>query len=90
MSGAAFDRNRDFEDAVAGVASHALAQAHALVLEEMRALAVDRDLELLAWDEAADAEVLDRELVFAVGRELVVHEHPAARAERQPLDVVVL
>ena len=52
-------------------AGHALAQADALVLEEVRALAVDDELELLAGNEAADAEVLDRELVFAVGREVV-------------------
>ena len=56
----------------------------------MRALAVDDQLELLAGNEAADAEVLDRELVLAVGREVVAHQHAAARAERQPLDVLVL
>ena len=47
-------------------------------------------LQLLARDVRADAEVLDRELVLAVGREIVAHQHAAARAERQPLDVVVL
>src|SRR5207237_2295418 len=63
---ACLHRYRDLEDAIARVARHALAQADALVLEEMRALAVDDNLELLAGNEAADAEVLNRELVFAV------------------------
>ena len=31
-----------------------------------------------------------RELVFGVERERVLHDHAAARAERQPLDVPVL
>src|SRR6266852_4588962 len=61
-----FHRDRYFEDAVARVGRHALAQSDALVLEEVRALAVDDDLELLAGNEAADAEILNREFVFAV------------------------
>ena len=48
------------------------------------------DLELLAGDEAANSEVLNRKLVLAVGGEVVVHQHSAARAERQAFDVMVL
>ena len=64
-------------------------------VEQLHPLAVDRDLELLALDlpehrleVAGDALHLER--VFAVGRELVLDQHAAARAERQPFDVIVL
>ena len=60
------------------------------ILEEMGSLAVDDELELLAGNEAADPEVLDREPVLAVGREVVAHQHAAAGAKRQPLDVLIL
>ncbi len=62
---------------------------------EVHACAVDRDLELLALHVAEHGrEVarhsLDGEHVVAVGRELVLDQHAAARAERQPFDVAVL
>ncbi len=64
-------------------------------VEQLHALAVDRHLELFALDPAehglevaGDAFHLER--VLAVGRELVFDEHPAARAERQAFDVIVL
>ena len=52
--------------------------------------AADDDLEPFARNEAADAEVLNRELVFAVGGEDVARHHAAARAERKSRDVATL
>jgi hypothetical protein len=46
----------------------------------MGSLAVNQDLELLVGNEAADAEILDLELVFTVGREIVPRLEPAAGA----------
>src|SRR5207237_3574716 len=46
--------------------------------------------QLLAGNEAADAEVLDRELVLAVGREDVPGDDAAARAERHALETLTL
>ena len=65
-------------------------QADALVVARCDHFVVDEEFQLLAGNEFADAEVLDRELVFAIGREAVPDRHPAARAERQALDVLVL
>ena len=67
-------------------------------VEPVHQLAVHRDLELLAGDfaegaAAAHVALVDREHledVVRVGRELVLDEHAAAGAERQPLDVIVL
>ena len=64
-------------------------------VEQLHALAVDRDLELLALDLSQQivevaGDPVDLDHVLAVGRELVLDEHAAARAERQPLDVAVL
>ncbi len=39
---------------------------------------------------ATEEEVADAELVLAVGREVVIDDQPAARAERQAVDVLVL
>jgi hypothetical protein len=65
-------------------------------LDERLALAVDRDLELLALDGAAE-ELPGRdrvqhqpEAVVAVRREVVDRRDPAARAERRARDVLVL
>jgi hypothetical protein len=41
---------------------------------------------LFAWNEFAHTEVLDRELVFAVGGKGVSSQQPAARSERQSFD----
>ena len=79
---ARLDRHRDFEDAVALIPRHPLAQTDTLVLEQVRALAVDDQLELLARNEAANAKVLNGELVLAIGREIVARHHAAARSER--------
>ncbi len=64
-------------------------------VEQVHACAVDRDLELLALHVAEHGRevaghALHREHVVAVGRELVLDQHAAARAERQPFDVTVL
>ena len=64
-------------------------------VEQLHALAVDRDLELLARDLTEDGrevpgDALDAECVVAVGRKLVRDQNAAARAERQAFDVVVL
>src|SRR5204863_6275567 len=69
---------------------HSRACSHSLVLEYVRSLAVDEELELLAGNEAADAEVLDRKLVFAIGGEVVAHKHAAASPERQTLEMLIL
>ena len=72
---------------------------HGLVpVEQAGALAVDQDFEFFAGHVAERAAVphvaaLHRghlEGVLAVGGELMAREQSAARAERQPLDVVVL
>ena len=57
------------------------------VVEERDALAIDRDVEVLHAGVGAGGED-EREGVLAVGREGVLHDHPAARAEGGPLDVV--
>jgi hypothetical protein len=64
-------------------------------VEQLHALAVDRDLELLPLDLsqqvveiAGDALHLDH--VFAVGRELMLDDHAAACSERVTLDMSVL
>ena len=64
--------------------------ADAAVRPDVRALAVDDERELLAGNEAADAEVLNRELVFAVGRKVVTRDDAAARAEGHALEALVL
>ena len=69
---------------------HPLTESHSLVFEEMRPFSVDGELELLAGNVAADAEVLDRELVVAIGREVMPHQHPASGAERQPFEMLIL
>ena len=90
LARASLHRDCHFQDSVALICSHSLTCSHALVLEQMRSLAVDDELELLAWNEAADPEVLDRKLVLAVGRKVVAYQHAAARAKRQTLDVLIL
>jgi hypothetical protein len=67
----------------------------AIPVKQVDALAVDRDLELLAVDPAEHGlevagHALDVERVLAIGRELVRDQDAAAGAERQPLDVMVL
>ena len=64
-------------------------------LREEHALAVDRDLELVRELEpghVADdvAQQQDAELVLGVLREVVRKQQAAARAERQPVDVILL
>ena len=71
---------------VVGLAAH---------LHQEHALAVDGDLELVRELQAghvADdvAEEEDGELVLGVLREVVPEEQAAARAERQPFDVIFL
>ena len=62
---------------------------------QVHALAVDRDFELLAFDvpehlREIARHSLDGEVVLPVGRELVLDQHAAPRAERQPFDMGVL
>ena len=64
--------------------------ADAAIRPDVRALAVDDERELLARNEAADAEVLNRELVLAVGRKVVARHDAAAGAERHALEAMVL
>ena len=47
---------------------------------DVRALAVDDERELLAGDETADAEVLNRKGVLAIGRKVVARDDAAAIA----------
>jgi hypothetical protein len=54
------------------------------------ALAIDDERELLVGNEAADPEVLNRERVFAVRREVMTSDDAPARAERHSLETMVL
>ncbi len=83
------DWHRDFERAVA-VGGHAHGKPDPAVRPHMRALAIDDERELFAGDEAADAEVLNRELVFAVRGKVVTGDDAAARAEGHVVETLVL
>ena len=66
------------------------------MLEQLHALAVDGDFELFVFAvaavEAADAGAHrdPGDEIFAVGREVMMDQHAAARAERQAVDVIFL
>src|SRR4029450_13236142 len=64
-------------------------------VEELHALAVDRDLELFAGDLTQDCrkvsgDTFHRECVVTVGGKLILDQDAAAGSERQPFDVEVL
>ena len=64
-------------------------------VEELHALAVDRDLELFAGDLTQDGrkvsgDTFHRECVVTVGGKLILDQDAAAGSERQPFDVEVL
>src|SRR5215475_16165478 len=68
-----------------------------LPIEDAQALTVEQNLELLAgnrseagWRHVVAKDRRHLNLVLAVGRELVFHQHPTTRAEWQTLNVVVL
>ena len=71
--------------------------ATTLPVHDPETLAVEQHLDPLAWHRAESGrrhvvaeDRRDRERVLAVRGERVRHQHAAARAERQPLDVIVL
>ena len=64
-------------------------------IEQLHALAIDGDFELLALDAAEDGlevtgDAFDLEGIFAVGGELILDQDAAASSERQPFNVIVL
>ena len=69
---------------------HAPERAHAGVLPPVHPLAVDVQLELLAGDVGADAEVADGEGVVPVAGKHVAHRHPPAGPQRHARQVEVL
>ena len=73
------NRNSHFKCAVS-VRGHADVQADAPIRPDMRTLAIDDERELLIRNEAAYAVVLNRELVFAIGREIVLRDDAAAQS----------
>src|SRR2546425_13026938 len=83
------NRNRNIDRAIV-FARHSLTQPHASVVDKFHSLAVNKEFNLLAGNIAADAEVLDRKLVLAIGWEVVVNQDAATRAKWKTLDVVTL
>ena len=82
-------------DAIAAIGRRRAAAA--VPVHESQSITVEQDFEPLAGDrpEAGRRHVVaedrrDRDRVFAVRREQMVDEQAAARAERQPFDVIVL
>src|SRR5262249_48322197 len=86
---AGFDRNRDIDRAVV-FALHALGQSDADVVQQFHPFAIDEKFELFTRHVGADAEILNGEFVLSIGREVMVNQHSAARAERQSFNVVGL
>jgi hypothetical protein len=82
-------RHGDVERAV-GFRRHPDREADASVRPHVGPFAVDDQRQLLAGNEAADAEILQRELVLAVGREDMPRDNAAARAEGPALEPLIL
>ena len=60
------------------------------VIEQLDSSLVDEEFDLFAGDVLAEAEILDRELVLAVGGKVVRDQHVRRESERQPFDVLIL
>ena len=72
------------------LSGHSLTQTDADIIKQFHPDAIDKKFQFLARPIRADAEILDGELVFTIGREIVMDKHSAARAEREAFDVVRL
>ena len=86
---ARFDRHRNVDRAVI-FTGHSLAQSDTNVVDQLHSLAINEKLDLFAGNISADTKILDRKLVFAIGRKIVVNEHSPACSQRKTFDMMSL